>query len=340
MGQSIVTLISGPFPQASIPSLGKIKPFMTVEVDTDGWELHQDELLPYFAMSDCLVLFPNSKTSTTVWDIKNDRSVGILEGHTNMVVAGAMNTTGSTAVTMGRDHTPLPYTIKIWSLDTLQCTANLTSSSDTSSLLKDRLLLGTDHGTIQVWDIGGSAPVALMDLEGHDHVVYTIAASDTSNVALSGSNNGSMRLWDLRTGQCVRVMEEHTHWVNSVSMDSACLIAVSGANCDIEGQTAMLWDLGSGRCINSYNVGSNVHYVTMHESGSSFITSNGEVFFKAWSNTHGHDDPILNADLSSSCGSSGCGFDPSVAASRDLSRVGMCCLNKTGSSGLLVSVWK
>ena len=312
---------------------------MTVEVDTDDWGVLQDDLRPYFVMSDRFVLFPNTKTSTTVWDMEDDRSVGILEGHTNRVVSGALQTTGTTAVTMGRDHVATPYTIKIWSLETLQCTANLTSISDTSCLLKDRLLLESDDGIVKVWDIGGSAPVALMDLEGHEHGVHSISSSDTSNISLSGSNDGTMRQWDLRTGQCVRVMEEHTHPVNSVSMDSACRTAVSGSTYDIEGQTAMLWDLGSGLCINSYDAGLNVHHVMMHQSGISFLSSNSEVFFKAWSTTSGHNEPTFNADLSSLCGSN-C-YDPSIAASRDLSRVGMCCLNnKTGSSGLLVSVWK
>ena len=308
---------------------------MTKEINTDGWELLQENLRPYFAMSDDLVLFPNTKTSTTVWDMTDGRSVGVLEGHSDNVVGGALNAAGSVAMTMGRDNAILPYAVKIWSLDTLQCTADMTSTSDTSCLLKDRVLLGSDDGIVKVWDIGGSAPVALMDLEGHDHAVYSITASDTSNVALSGSRDTSVRLWDLRTGRIVRVMsEEHIGFIRSVSMDSACRTAVSGSD------DVMLWDLGSGRCINNYDVSSNVHHVMMHKSGSSFLTSYNEVFFKAWSTVSEYEDPIIDADLSSLCDL--CIYDPSIAASRDLSRVGMCCVNKAGDnkSGLLVSVWK
>ena len=48
-----------------------------------------------------------------------------------------------------------------------------------AGLLKDRLLLGSSSGPIKVWDIGGSTPVALMDLEGLADCPWSIDASDT-----------------------------------------------------------------------------------------------------------------------------------------------------------------
>jgi len=202
------------------------------------------------------------------------------------------------------------YPFKIWSLETMQCTANLTATSLAAGLLKDRLLLGSSSGPIKVWDVGGSTPVSLMDLEGHTLDILSIDASDTSNVALSGSLNKSVRLWDLRTGQCVRVMEGHSHEVTSVSMDSACKTAVSGSF----DESVKLWDLGSGRCIKTYDHGQRVFDVMMHESGSSFLASIDKGILKAWA--LGTVKPLLDADLSS-IGPNKMRF----AASRDLSVV-------------------
>ena len=284
-------------------------------------------------MSDGLVLFPNTKTSTTIWDITDDRSVGVLEGHINMVVVGALNAAGSVAMTMGRDNATLPYAVKIWSMDTLQCTANMTSTSNTSSLLKDRLLLGSSDGPIKVWDIGGSAPVALMDLQGSKEIFYSIAASDASNIAMAGSRD-TMLLWDLRTGQIVRDMsDQYLGHIISVSMDSVCQTAASAS---FEG-TALLWDLGSGQRINNYDVGFDLRHIMMHESGSLFLTSYSDASFKAWSTVSGHEKPIFQSDVDPSCGYGI--FNPSIAASRDLSRVGMCYMN-ADESELKVSVWK
>jgi WD40 repeat protein len=182
-----------------------------------------------------------------------------------------------------------------------------------------------------VWDIGGSTPVALMDLQGHTDYTCSIDASDSSNVALSGSSDHSMRLWDLRTGQCVRVMEGHEGDVYSVSMDSACKTAVSGS----DDNTVKLWDLGSGQCIETFDHGRIVHDVMMHESGITFISVGGGIV-KAWSTASGPDQPLLDADLSVF------GEDDFLggAALRDLSRVGLCHWTSDDDVKIGVSVWK
>ena len=158
----------------------------------------------YIAMSDSLVLFPHNGTTATVWDMEDDRSLGLLEGHTSKICSASLNSIKKTAVTVSNENGVYP--VKIWSLETMQCTANLAANSRAVRLLKDRLLLGSSLGPIKVWDIGGSTPVALMDLEGHNNRILWIDASDTTNVALSGSRDKSVRLWDFRTGKCLSLI--------------------------------------------------------------------------------------------------------------------------------------
>jgi WD40 repeat protein len=213
----------------------------------------------------------------------------------------------------------------------MQCTANLTATSSVVGVLNDRILLGFGDGPIKVWDIGGSTPVALMDLEGHTDITLSIDASDSSNVALSGSRDKSVRLWDLRTGQCVRVMEGHADDVWSISMDSTCKTAVSGS----WDEKVKLWDLGSGKCIQTFQHGQDVD-VMMHESGSSFLSVGGG-FVKAWATASGSDKPLLESDLSALCGLN---EFMSGAASRDLSRVGICFWNPDGDNKIGVSLWR
>ena len=316
-----------------------MKPFLEININIVDWGIPADVdvVLPYITMSDRLVLFPNNKVSIAVWDVEDDRSIGVLEGHTTRVVGAEINNVGSMAVTIAGDPYSGPRSVKIWSLSTMQCTADLTSAigyPSSSSMLSSRLLLGSLDGLIKVWDVGGSSPVALIDLEGHGDELISLTASDTSNVALSGSADRSVRLWDLRTGQCVRVMEGHTDEVNAASMDAACRTAVSGS----EDTTAKLWDLGSGRCIHQHE--HNVHSVMMHESGGSFLAASGQVFFNAYSTASGYTDPFLsNVDLSSMCDSEGYQI-PSAVASRDLSRVGMCYIKDVEDRLMGVSVWK
>ena len=312
--------------KASIPCVGRVKPFMTKDIKFDA------EIGIYIAMSDHLALFPHNSNTATVWDMENDRSLGLLEGHTREIFRASINNIKKEAVTVQGVRENDVYPVKIWSLETMQCTANLTATSWAARLLKDRLLLGYSGGPIKVWDIGGNTPLALMDLEGHTDHIYSIDTSDSSNVALTASADHSVRLWDLRTGQCVRVMEGHEDAVNSVSMDSACKTAVSGS----DDENVKLWDLGSGRCIETFDHGQIVYDVMMHELGSSFISVGGGIV-KAWSTASGPDQPLLDADLSALCGEDGF---LGGAASRDLSRVGLCYWTPDDVVKIGVSVWK
>ena len=97
-------------------------------------------------------------------------------------------------------------------------------------------------------------------------------------------------------------------------------------------KTVKLWDLGSGRCMETYNHGQVVSDVMMHESGSSFLASGYAGRLKAWA--LGTDKPILDADLST-LGPNGMRF----AASQDLSVVATCCADKTRDV-FGVSVWR
>ena len=294
-----------------------------------------DEIRSYISMSDRLILYPHDKVSISVWDIEDDRSVGVLEGHTSTVCAVFINNKGTMAVTLQKDQNGEDdYPVKIWNLGTMQCTASLSPTMCCSAIMEDRFILGSMEGPITVWDIGSSTPVELMDLHEHSETIWSIAASDSSNIALSGSNDETVRLWDLRTGQCVRVMEGHTDAVQSVSMDSACRTAVSGS----DDGTVKLWDLDSGRCINTYQHDQRVRNVMMHESGGSFLSVGYGLSIKAWATALGFDRPILDADLSGLhlCNSESLPFG---SASRDLSKVAIC-HNRVDGVGLGVRVWK
>ncbi|MFI5364282.1 MAG: TIR domain-containing protein [Candidatus Binatia bacterium] len=62
---------------------------------------------------------------------------------------------------------------------------------------------------------------------------------------LSGADDSTVRLWDLETGRCLRVLEGHTATVWSVVWNADQRRAVSGA----DDKAVRLWDLETGRCL-------------------------------------------------------------------------------------------
>ena len=229
--------------------------------------------------------------STSVWNIESGQSEGLLEGHTEQVCYATLNEPGTLAVTIAIG---VVRAVKLWSLETMQCKADLLSTASVACCLNDRLLLASDEGPIMVWDIAASVHVALMALEGHVKDIWTIVGSDSTSLALSCSKDQTVRLWDTRTSGCVRVMEGHTDAVLDVSMDTACHTAVSSS----DDTMVKLWDLGSGRCLDTYEHGPNVEwYVIMHGSGGSHLSLDDDAELNAW--TIGWGRPTMTINLQS-----------------------------------------
>jgi small GTP-binding protein len=82
-------------------------------------------------------------------------------------------------------------------------------------------------------------------MEGHTAMVMSVALSGDGKRALSGAGDNTVRLWDVESGRCPRVMEGHTASVLSVALSGDGKRALSGAN----DKTLRLWDLESSRCL-------------------------------------------------------------------------------------------
>jgi WD40 repeat protein len=71
-------------------------------------------------------------------------------------------------------------------------------------------------------------------------------------MAVSGSSDGTVRVWDLSGGHCSAVLEGHTDRVTSVVVTADGQTAVSES---YDG-TVRVWDLASGRCTATHTAGS------------------------------------------------------------------------------------
>jgi WD40 repeat protein len=71
-------------------------------------------------------------------------------------------------------------------------------------------------------------------------------------VAVSGSEDNTLRVWDLASGRCTAVLEGHTRGVCGVALAANGRSAVS----ESYDATVRLWDLASGRCLATYAEGS------------------------------------------------------------------------------------
>jgi COMPASS component SWD3 len=80
---------------------------------------------------------------------------------------------------------------------------------------------------------------------GHENHVFSVDYSPRANVVATGSSDETVRLWDVRSQELIRVLPAHSDPVTSVcfSPDGSTL-----ASCSYDG-LCRLWDVASGECL-------------------------------------------------------------------------------------------
>merc|ERR1712118_551101 len=99
---------------------------------------------------------------------------------------------------------------------------------------------GSRDKTIIAWtlDGGDQFDTPRKSLKGHSHYVEDITISSDGQFALSGSWDGTLRLWDLNTGQTTRRFVSHEKDVLSVAFSADNRQIVSGSR----DKTVKLWN--------------------------------------------------------------------------------------------------
>ena len=78
---------------------------------------------------------------------------------------------------------------------------------------------------------------------GHAYRVNSVAVSADGRLALSGSSDSTVKVWDLRSGQELRTLAGHAYGVNSVAVSADGRLALSGSG----DSPVKVWDLTSGQ---------------------------------------------------------------------------------------------
>ena len=95
------------------------------------------------------------------------------------------------------------------------------------------------------WTTAQSGTSLVRTLSGHTDMVRAVAVTPDGRYAVSGSYDGTLRVWDLASGETVRTLSGHTGEVSAVAVTPDGRCAVSGSWDD----TLRVWDLASGETV-------------------------------------------------------------------------------------------
>ncbi len=135
-------------------------------------------------------------------------------------------------------------------------------------------------------------------LRGHTGWVSSVCTGRDGRTALSGSADGTLKLWSVSSGRCLRTFEGHDEWVTSVSLSADGRLALSGS----ADRTLRLWQTTDGRCLRTFEGHDNwVLAAALRADGRLVLSGGGEGVAKLWDattgeclrNLDGHENSVL-----------------------------------------------
>jgi WD40 repeat protein len=136
----------------------------------------------------------------------------------------------------------------------------------------------------------------LRTLEGHSHVVWAVSITPDGNYAISSSEDNTLKVWNLKTGEEICTLKGHSLRAKAVSITPDGNYAVS-ASWD---HTLKIWDLKNGREVRTLKGHSSaVHGVCVTPDGNYAVSASANKTLKIWDLKTGKEAKTLKGHSSS-----------------------------------------
>ncbi|ORY32489.1 WD40 repeat-like protein [Rhizoclosmatium globosum] len=127
--------------------------------------------------------------------------------------------------------------------------------------------------------IGAEKKWGPFTLVGHSGVVYSVAFSPDGKTVVSGSNDKTVKVWSVETGECVKTIVGHSALVNCVVFLPDSKTVVSGSN----DKTIKVWSVETGKCVKTFGHSGEVYSVAFSPDYKTMVCGSFLETFKLWS---------------------------------------------------------
>ncbi len=181
----------------------------------------------------------------TVWDWTIQQPLRTLSGHTQQIHAIAFSPDGTLIASGSADKTLKLWTLRGEAVSTflkhrLAVNAVAFHPTPCGSLAEIAPLIASasTDTTVCLWHLDGEL---VRTLTGHTQAVRAIAFSPTGQLLASGGEDKTIRLWNVASGQCCRILSGHSWSISSLGFVSDHIL-VSGS----WDKTLKVWQLDTG----------------------------------------------------------------------------------------------
>lgn len=148
------------------------------------------------------------------------------------------------------------HTIRFW--DVIQAKVIRTLQHNESQvnamcIAKDKsMLVVAGNPKIKIFEALGSKGIPVRVYSGHEGNVLSLSLQNENNWLLSSGEDGTLRVWDLRTSKCQKKIDNDKTVAirgGKTPFGSACLFPNQreAFTSDLDGRVR-IWDLGEGKC--------------------------------------------------------------------------------------------
>lgn len=241
-----------------------------------------------------------------LWDSQTYAALNTLSGHKGLVTALAYSPDGRTIVSASNDKT-----IIIWNADTGEIIHTVDGYSEivtTLSYSQDgKTIASASGGTIasdgQIRILDATNGALLTILSGHSKGINSITYSPDSKVIISGSDDETLRWWDVKIDRTEHCLQGHTDKILAVAFDPAG----KGITSYSSDNTIRYWNLekGTHEIIHSWSHNTFQGYnpsviaIAYRQNGNMIFSSSNQSLYNDASINIWSEDNHLNRKLSS-----------------------------------------